>query len=196
MIDKIVLFSNKILKEIITGNSARFSWTLWLGWTNDKVGSMKNIQQCLLGRDFSKLMECPLCWGRLIVMDEWKGKIRTTIWSLAREGATILTSADRVVCEQVDARWVRGAGERYSRSDYTFTFLTSHWDRGNGVVSLFKWRLWRQLAGWWEGGLNRRVALPAPYSTAPPPSPSPFLSLTQPPPPPIQSKWGRCKNAT
>ena len=133
---------------------------------------MKNIQS-LPGRDFSKLMECPLCWDRMIVMDEWKGKIRTTIWSLAREGATILTSADRVVCEQVDARWVRGAGERYSRSDYTFTFLTSHWDRGNGVVSLFKWRLLEAASGR-EGGLNRRVGL-SPYSTSQPSSPSSLL---------------------
>ena len=69
------------------------------------VRIMKNIQ-CLVGRDFSKLMECPLCWDRMIVMDEWKGKIRTTIWSLAgrADNNDFVTSADRrVVCDQVAA---------------------------------------------------------------------------------------------
>ena len=118
------------------------------------VRIMKNIQ-CLVGRDFSKLMECPLCWERMIVMDEWKGKIRTTIWSLART----MTQWHLLIVVLFVTKWLPGLGswrERYSRSDYTFTFLTSHWDRGNGVVSLFKWRLLEAASGR-EGGLNRRV---------------------------------------
>ena len=80
-----------------------------------KTGSMKNVQ-CLLGRDFSKLMEWPLCWDRMMVMDEWKkGKIRTTIWSL-QQSNNDLTSADGVVCDQVAPASSRvwGTGERYS----------------------------------------------------------------------------------
>ena len=80
-----------------------------------KARRMKNVQ-CLLERDFSKLMECPLCWDRMMVMDEWKkGKIRTTIWSLERSNND-LTSADGVVCDQVAplSSRVWGTGERYS----------------------------------------------------------------------------------
>ena len=156
------------------------------------VRIMKNTQ-CLVGRDFSKLMECPLCWERMIVMDEWKGKIRTTIWSLART----MTQWHLLIAVLFVTKWLEGLGnwgERYSRSDYTFTFLTSHWDRGNGVVSLFKWRLLEAASGR-EGGLNRRVALlllPARIQPTLLPSPSP-LSYSASRRTPIQ---GGGKNAT
>ena len=153
---------------------------------------MKNVQ-CLLERDFSKLMECPLCWDRMIVMDEWMGKIRTTIWSLART----MTQWHLLIVVLFVTKWLEGLGnwgERYSRSDYTFTFLTSHWDRGNGVVSLFKWRLLEEAASGREGGLNRRVALLLPARIQPTllPSPSP-LSYSASRRTPIQ---GGGKNAT
>ena len=69
------------------------------------VRIMKNIQ-CLVGRDFSKLMECPLCWERMIVMDEWKGKIRTTIWSLART----MTQWHLLIAVLFVTKWLEGLG--------------------------------------------------------------------------------------
>ena len=90
-------------------SSLQYTHNIVMDRKDQDVRIMKNTQ-CLPGRDFSKLMECPLCWDRMMVMDEWKGKIRTTIWSLDNND---VTSADACcLWPSGSSSRVLGTGER------------------------------------------------------------------------------------